>query len=137
MYKRQDEDREVENLNKRLTARKTVRKLEIDETKKNARYYRELSLKIIASMKEGHQVLVIVNRVADAQKIFLALQAEKKKIKEPDFDLLLVHSRFRPAERKQINERIPEKYERRIIVATQAVEAGVDISCLLYTSRCV
>lgn len=136
-YELEDEDREVENLNKRLTARKTVRKLEIDETKKNARYYRELSLKIIASMKEGHQVLVIVNRVADAQKIFLALQAEKKKIKEPDFDLLLVHSRFRPAERKQINERIPEKYERRIIVATQAVEAGVDISSrTLFTELC-
>ncbi|NLI71030.1 MAG: CRISPR-associated helicase Cas3' [Firmicutes bacterium] len=132
-----DEDRQVESLKKRLTARKTVRKLEIAARKNSAKYYKELSLKIIASMEEGDQILVIVNRVAHAQKIFRALQNERARTRENDFDLLLVHSRFRPAERKQINKRIPEKHERRIIVATQAVEAGVNISSqTLYTELC-
>src|SRR5207248_3552753 len=45
--------------------------------------------------------------------------------------LLLVHSRFRPHERQQLNQQLQEKGAEaadRIIVATQVVEAGVDIS---------
>src|SRR5690606_15419269 len=40
---------------------------------------------------------------------------------------VLVHSRFRPMEREPLSARIKEPGEK-IIIATQAIEAGVDIS---------
>src|SRR5262249_52987365 len=51
-----------------------------------------------------------------------------KKDKNAPKDVLLVHSRFRPHEREKLNARLQQTAADRIIVATQVVEAGVDIS---------
>jgi len=80
----------------------------------------------------GSQTLVILNRVDRAQQLFKLIQKQ-----EPAADVLLLHARFRAGERREIEQRLRAKAEPgtgRIVVATQAVEAGIDItSTTLFT----
>lgn len=71
------------------------------------------------------QTLVIINNVARAQQLFRLLRERRQ-----DRDDLLIHARFRAAERSEQAGRLrDDKHDTdRIIVATQAIEAGVDIS---------
>lgn len=73
--------------------------------------------------------LVIVNRVNRAQALYDAL-------KKRNATGLLIHSRFRPAERRRLNQQLAENAsdQGRIVVATQAIEAGVDVtSAVMFT----
>ena len=79
--------------------------------------------------------LVVVNRVESAVEIFITLKNDKN-LNANCTDLLLIHSRFRPAERafwrnKFLNREACTPNTNRIIVSTQVVEAGVDISAAL------
>src|SRR5581483_11318942 len=79
----------------------------------------------------GTQTLVVLNTVKRAKKVYEALLDLHKKAKSNSPKPLLVHSRFRPHEREKLNEQLQSGGEAaadRIIVATQVVEAGVDIS---------
>lgn len=88
----------------------------------------------------GTLTLVIVNRVRIASEAYAALDAAlsegsgKKRRRRSDApDLRLVHSRFRGVERLRwakefLHRGAPLPEAGRIIVATQVVEAGVDIS---------
>lgn len=69
----------------------------------------------------GHRTLVIVNTVDRAQRLYAAL----KRNDTPG--VVLIHSRFRPAERTKHMRHMLEVSDS-IVVATQAIEAGVDIS---------
>lgn len=76
--------------------------------------------------------LIVVNRVDQALQVYDALEEEVKKSLRGT-DLRLVHSRFRPAERAVWREAFLNRGAcaagtDRIIVATQVVEAGVDMS---------
>jgi CRISPR-associated endonuclease/helicase Cas3 len=71
----------------------------------------------------GTLTLVVVNRVARAQELFALL--EKKKAGER---CALIHSRFRPSDRGPQQAEALSKSFVGIVVATQAIEAGVDIS---------
>lgn len=73
--------------------------------------------------------LVIANTVKSAVSLHKALQ----KLCDKETDLRLVHSRFRGAERRRWTQEFLSREHcrpgvNRIIVATQVVEAGVDIS---------
>lgn len=96
-----------------------------DSLKKNATQYLDaLAESVLAAHEEGTQTLVVLNRVDRAQGLFRRLQTHR-----PDAADLLIHSRFRPAERQVAERRLREGPSRdRIIVATQAIEAGVDVS---------
>jgi CRISPR-associated endonuclease/helicase Cas3 len=71
----------------------------------------------------GTLTLVVVNRVRRAQDLYSALA--KLRLAVP---VRLLHARFRPAERAAIQDEILATGWSGILVSTQAVEAGVDIS---------
>ena len=82
--------------------------------------------------KEG-LTLVIVNTVQRVIEVWNALKSDRAL---KPVDVRLVHSRFRPAERKNwrndfLNRAACCKATNRIVVATQVIEAGVDISASL------
>ncbi|MGF1643460.1 MAG: DEAD/DEAH box helicase [Thiotrichales bacterium] len=78
--------------------------------------------------------LVVVNTVERATELFDALRTDKQR--RSDSDLRLVHSRFRGAEKARwrsefLNRNACAPGTNRIIVATQVIEAGVDVSAAL------
>lgn len=81
--------------------------------------------------------LLVLNTVRDAISVFRALQARSDL---PGAELRLVHSRFRGADRARWREDFLHRGAcapgaERIIVATQVVEAGVDISAALLVTQ--
>lgn len=75
------------------------------------------------------RTLVICNTVDRARAIHAALRGEFKD--SADETLVLLHSRFRPPDRSRQQDRLKAKLDiqkGQIVVATQVVEAGVDLS---------
>ncbi len=86
---------------------------------------------------QARQALVVVNTVKEAVKLYRVL---RKSVGDGDdaAEIRLLHGRFRPAERRSWADilRRQEKRERdRIVVATQVIEAGVDISADVLVSE--
>jgi len=104
----------------RMTAQKTLKPLGVTASNDG----KEVAEKVVKHHRGGTQTLVVLNTVERAKAVFAAI---KKQTKAPG-DVLLVHSRFRPAEREPLNDRLSLPAADRIIIATQVVEAGVDIS---------
>jgi CRISPR-associated endonuclease/helicase Cas3 len=97
------------------------------DTKKKAgleSYLAALRDAVLAAHDPSSQTLVILNRVGRAQGLFRLLRQAR-----PDSADLLIHARFRPAERRATEARLrADEQSDRIVVATQAIEAGVDVS---------
>lgn len=113
----------------RVSAVKLLHKAETmwrQETKND--YAERLAEEICRHHQSGTLTVVMVNRVGRAQDIFVELQRQLKSVPNQP-DLCLIHSRFRQAERVRLQQRLKEKPDQgQIVVATQAIEAGVDIS---------
>jgi CRISPR-associated endonuclease/helicase Cas3 len=110
-------------LHKRMTAEKTVRPLGVSSSKDMKDVARAVAEKHLS----GTQTLVVLNTVDRAKAVYEAIRKDRRLPK----NLLVVHSRFRPHERGMLNEQLQlggESAADRIIVATQVIEAGVDIS---------
>ncbi len=72
----------------------------------------------------GGLTLVVVNQVARARELYAAL---KKGDEEGSLRVALIHSRFRTKDRAR-HAALLDADGDRIVVATQAIEAGVDVS---------
>jgi CRISPR-associated endonuclease/helicase Cas3 len=120
-------DRESPDVSARIDSVKRVAPLPItlagDASKLVGPYIESLAAAVLDKHQSGFTTLVILNRVDRAQDLRRALDKQKQKLPE----CVLVHSRFRPLERDLLSARIKEPGEK-IIIATQAIEAGVDIS---------
>ena len=99
--------------------------LTADSSKVLGPYIEALAATVVEKHQAGTLTLVILNRVDRAKDLYAALDKLAKKQTLPE--RVLVHSRFRPMEREDLAKRIKAPGEK-IIVATQAIEAGVDIS---------
>lgn len=96
-----------------------------DSSKAVDPYIDQLATAVLDHHRAGTTTIVILNRVNRAKDLYAALdKLAKKQVLPPR---LLVHSRFRPLERDPLSKQIKEAGEK-IIIATQAIEAGVDIS---------
>lgn len=85
---------------------------------------------VVSRHRPGSLSIMVANTVARAREIWAALRDDTAA------DLVLLHSRFRAAERAshvaKLRAALPP--EGRIIVATQVIEAGIDISASLMVS---
>lgn len=86
--------------------------------------------------------IVLLNTVGRAQAMFLALRDALKQCGRDDVSLILLHSRFFKQDRRAKEERVASLFRRgavggSILVATQVIEAGIDISAeRLHTELC-
>jgi CRISPR-associated endonuclease/helicase Cas3 len=82
-----------------------------------------LAKEVAAVHEAGTLTVVIMNRVIRAQELKKLLAGHLRE--EP---ITLIHSRFRPVDRRRIQETVLRGDLKGVLVATQAIEAGVDIS---------
>lgn len=111
-----DADRAHGQVEQRLTAVKPLTRAQGDR-----------AISILQSHRPGSLTLVVVNTVKRAQVLFDALRKQ-----QPSARLVLLHSRFRQDDRAVALAALladPDEHGT-IAVATQVVEAGVDISAL-------
>ncbi|MGE3277888.1 MAG: CRISPR-associated helicase Cas3' [Vicinamibacterales bacterium] len=87
-------------------------------------YVTTLCETVLDAHRPDSQSLIVLNRVDRAQELYRRLKQHR-----PVSSDLLVHARFRSAERAEQTRRLREEPDiDRIVVATQAIEAGVDVS---------
>ena len=117
-------DMEHPALAQRCQAQKIVTEVVFPKGKK---YPKAVAAGIVERHQRGTLTLMIANTVGRAQTVFQALQALS-----PEIPAVLVHSRFRELDRQAKQSEISKSPEPTspglIVIATQAVEAGVDIS---------
>jgi CRISPR-associated endonuclease/helicase Cas3 len=97
-------------------------------------YDKQIATLIAEKHQPGTLTLVVVNRVSRAREVYEALTTTGKKGRQtPLYDsqrVALIHSRFRRVDRDRHTRLLFSKGDR-IVIATQAVEAGVDVSARL------
>ena len=126
-----EEDEKSERVRKLIDAPKLTQKLDITPASaKNAdltAYSEELAVKALSLHRKNRMTLIVVNTVQRAQAVYSTLKKQKGVSSD---SLVLIHSRFRSEDRKTQMDKLPRPGEDKdlIVVATQAVEAGVDIS---------
>ena len=118
-----DTDREG-SLRTRLEATRGVHRAELGDPD-TRRYPRALAERIAAEHRTGTRTLAVLNTVQRATATFDELVRIA-----PDAELVLLHSRYRPGDRrKQTRHALAELGPAgTVVVATQVLEAGVDVT---------
>lgn len=129
-----DSDLKHVAVKRRVSASKPIEifKIALSSESEKKGYAKELA----SAIKSKHEsqpdrlTLAVLNRVGRAQAVFNELETLCKKSRS-DVELALVHARFRPRDRANqeatlFHDKLPSAG--RIVIATQAIEAGVDVS---------
>jgi CRISPR-associated endonuclease/helicase Cas3 len=117
-------------LSARLDATKTVQQVPVSNPKT---YLRDLAAAVTTHHRPGTLTLVVMNTVDRARDLTGLVRKAGH-----EADVVLLHSRFRPADRAaqvaKVLAPVDPKGGGRIVVSTQVVEAGVDLSAtVLFT----
>lgn len=120
-----DEDRADARLAVRLGATKTVRQVSVDPSDKGRSA--ALARELVARHRPGTLSLAVLNTVRTARDVHAEVIGQL-----PGVPVTLLHSRFRPGDRRErvaeIITALDPKGPGRVVVSTQVVEAGVDLS---------
>lgn len=125
-----DADRADPRLETRLNGIKTIRRVDVDPD--DSKRASGLAKALVAQHRPGTLSLAVLNTVATARDVHDAVVRGAG-----DVEVVLLHSRFRPPDRRarmdEVLADIDPSGAGRIVVSTQVVEAGVDLSaaCLL------
>ncbi len=111
----------------RLDARREVRRMAVEPGE-----YRAIAAEAAARHRAGTLTLIVLNTVDAARQVYAALPAGPA-------ERTLIHSRFRGRERRELAQRISELPGKsgHIVVATQVVEAGLDLDAALLVTEAV
>lgn len=140
----------VEEINKRIGKENYTL---INRYKKgNPKHYIQLrngkiedcTVEILNKAKEGKRILVILNTVTKAQKVFDKISEKiSRENGNKDIYVKLIHSKFTIKDRKEIEEEIMKEFSNpkplgerkgKILISTQVIEASLDIDVdILYT----
>ncbi len=118
-----DPERAAPEVQRRLKAVKRLYCARTSLAKDDAAYAKSLAEEVASKHITGTLTLVIVNTVERAQTVFRELRKQS-----PATPATLLHSRFRPSERQALVQRILQSTGDQIVVSTQVVEAGVNLS---------
>lgn len=124
-----DDDQQQDRIQQIVNAKKPLISTSITLGKENAKkgnseYAGQISKMLADFHVPGTMTLMVVNQVQRAQALYEAVRKA-----QPEQDVLLIHSRFRAHERKRQLERLQTAEDSDcMVIATQAIEAGVDIS---------
>ncbi|QDV20613.1 CRISPR-associated nuclease/helicase Cas3 [Gimesia panareensis] len=128
----QEDDQADPSVKKLLSAPKPCKQATVSFTSVTKNTYKTLLAELILEAHQSNTLtLIVLNRVQRVQETFKAIQKQIAK-KEDAPEIQIIHSRFRPHERQEIqkisldDKNIP--VAGRILIASQAIEAGVDIS---------
>ncbi|MES2788219.1 MAG: CRISPR-associated helicase Cas3', partial [Planctomycetota bacterium] len=129
-----ENDLKEKEVQKRIGAKKPLEqsKLILSAESEKKGYAKDLAtaIKAVHESETGRLTLVVLNRVIRAQEVFTELEKLCGKTKSA-VELALIHARFRPSDRRIQEDRLFKRElpaAGRIVIATQAIEAGVDVS---------
>ena len=127
------DDRRDELLRRRLEASKTLVAQQVDDPKRFADGFADI---VMAEHRAGNLTLAVVNTVSTAIEVSKTLR--KRTAKDGATPLALIHSRFRPGDRRAVLNRVLDfdQGPGLIAVSTQVIEAGIDISANVLVSEC-
>ena len=120
-------DDRVGGLARRLAGQRTVRRLPVD-----ARSPTQVAAAVLQRHRPGTLTLVVVNTARAARSVYEALRHG-----DVDVPRVLLHSRFRAADRSRLVKEIREPVgcAGRVVVATQVVEAGLDLDAAVLVTE--